>query len=260
MANIKQGSAHQKQWSDWLPNVVCVTALLTLISAAAAGFLSQRVTTLASAQKIQQEQTDTTASQALSQAKAQWQKKAVALEKELLSAKLKVKAEQTTSANIRKRLAKIQKDLEALKKTAGVQAVKTIAPPAAAPKTTTAVAPGTTSPIPAATTPTAAPGTAAPGTAAPGTAAPAAVAPKARPQTVTESSAASPPAPAPAGVANVPVSDTPPATVVPAAPKASQSPAAPAVQPVELAPPANATETAVEEAPDVEENAPGATE
>jgi hypothetical protein len=255
MANIKQGSAHQKQWSDWLPNVVCVTALLTLISAAAAGFLSQRVTTLASAQKIQQEQTDTTASQALSQAKAQWQKKAVALEKELLSAKLKVKAEQTTSANIRKRLAKIQKDLEALKKTAGVQAVKTIAPPAAAPKPTTAVAPGTTSPIPAATTPTAAPGTAAPGTAAP-----AAVAPKARPQTVTESSAASPPAPAPAGVANVPVSDTPPATVVPAAPKASQSPAAPAVQPVELAPPANATETAVEEAPDVEENALGATE
>ncbi len=255
MANIKQGSAHQKQWSDWLPNVVCVTALLTLISAAAAGFLSQRVTTLASAQKIQQEQTDTTASQALSQAKAQWQKKAVALEKELLSAKLKVKAEQTTSANIRKRLAKIQKDLEALKKTAGVQAVKTIAPPAAAPKTTTAEAPGTASPTPAATTPTAAPGTAAPGTAAP-----AAVAPKARPQTVTESSAASPPAPAPAGVANVPVSDTPPATVVPAAPKASQSPAAPAVQPVELAPPANATETAVEEAPDVEENAPGATE
>lgn len=255
MANIKQGSAHQKLWSDWLPNVVCVTALLTLISAAAAGFLSQRVTTLASAQKIQQEQTDTTASQALSQAKAQWQKKAVALEKELLSAKLKVKAEQTTSANIRKRLAKIQKDLEALKKTAGVQAVKTIAPPAAAPKTTTAEAPGTTSPTPAATTPTAAPGTAAPGTAAP-----AAVAPKARPQTVTESSAASPPAPAPAGVANGPVSDTPPATVVPAAPKASQSPAAPAVQPMELAPPANATETAVEEAPDVEENAPGATE
>lgn len=252
MAIIKQGSDHQRRWFDWLPNVVCVTALLTLISAAAAGFLSQRVTTLASTQKIQQEQTDTIASQALSQAKAQWQKKEVELEKELLSAKLKVKAEQTTSANIRKRLVKIQKDLEALKKTAGVQAVKTTAPtpPAAAPKTTTAVAPGTTSPTPTATTPTAAPGTAAPGTAAP----------KAQPQTVTESSAAPPPAPAPAGVANVPVSDAPPSKAVPAAPKASQSPAAPAVQPVELAPPVNATETAIVEAPDVEENAPGATE
>lgn len=248
MAIIKQGSAHQRRWSDWLPKVVCVTALFTLISAAAAGFLSQRVTTLASAQKAQQEETDSTASQALDQAKAQWQKKEVELEKELLSAKLKVKAEQTTSANIRKRLVKIQKDLEALKRTAGVQAVKTIAP--AAPKTTTAATPGTASPTPTATTPTA----------VPGTAAPAAAAPKAQSQTVTESSPASPPAPAPAEAANVPVSATPPATVVPTAPKASQSPAAPAVQPVELAPPANATETSLEEVPDAEENVPGATE
>lgn len=237
MAIIKQGSGHQRHWSDWLPNVVCVAALLTLISAAAAGFLSQRVTILAYAQKVRQEQTDTSSSQALSKAKAQWQKKEVELGKELLSAKLKIKAEQTTSANIRKRLVKTQKDLEALKKIAGVQAVKTSAP--AAPKTTTAVAQKKASPT-----------TAAPA-AAPATAAPVAAAPKAQPQTTTEAPPVSPPAPTPAEAANVPAS---------AAPKTSQPPAAPAVQPVELAPPAKATETPIAEESVAEENAPGATE
>lgn len=186
MAITKQASGHQRQWFDYLPHLVCMAAILTLISAAAAGILSQRLGTLASAQKLQQAQTDQSASEALGQAKAQWEKKEVELEKALLSAKLKIKAEQTTSASIRKRLVTVQKTLEALKKTTGVQAVK----PAAA---------DSASPAPVAAVPTPQPQTA-----------------------VTEAPTATSPAPAPAPSSNeapaVPVSPAPKPSEPPSAP------------------------------------------
>lgn len=155
MAIIKQATGYQRQWFDYLPHLVCIAAVLTLTSAAATGIFSQRLGTLATAQKDHQTRSDQNATEALGQAKAQWEKKKVELEKALLSAKLKIKAEQTTSASIRKRLVTVQKELEGLKKIAGGQAVKPAAPappavpapPAAAPAAT----PETAAPKPPAT-------------------------------------------------------------------------------------------------------------
>lgn len=263
MAIIKQASGHQRRWSDWLPHVVCVTALLTLISAGATGFLSQRLGTLASAQKIQQVQTGESASQALSQAKIQWQKKEVGLEKELLSAKLKIKAEQSTGASIRKRLVKIQKDLAALQKTAGVQTVKTAAQkaPVVAPKAATAAAPAIVAPtvVPAAsTTVTSAPAVDTPK--APSETVP----PTPQPQTVKATPAvtqpSAQPAPTSADAAGVPVSPAPAAAPVPAAPKVSEVPEKTIVEPVELAPPVSTTDSSILKVPDADKNAPGTTE
>jgi hypothetical protein len=78
-------------------------------------------------------------SAALSEAKAEWERERMSLEKALLAAKLKFKAERTTSANIRKRLAVLQKEVATLREgsaaklgiVAGPQ--KPASPPAAAP-------------------------------------------------------------------------------------------------------------------------------
>jgi hypothetical protein len=119
MAMIKQASGDRRQWTNWLPHLISTCALLTLLTAVIAGILGQRLDTLAQNQQdaaqLAKTQNTKDLSAVLGKARSQWEQQKTRLEKELLSVKLKVKAERKTNASIRKRLAMLQKELVALK-------------------------------------------------------------------------------------------------------------------------------------------------
>jgi hypothetical protein len=141
MAIVKKSSGHKPQWIDRLHQLVCIAAVLTLTAAAVAGLLGWRLDTLIAAQqaakKAEKQHQDKNLTAALEAAKSKWAQKQVGLEKALNSAKLKIKAEQSTSANIRKQLVALQKEVVALKKTGNGGSAETVATaqetPAAAP-------------------------------------------------------------------------------------------------------------------------------
>ncbi|MDJ0780594.1 MAG: hypothetical protein QNJ22_01420 [Desulfosarcinaceae bacterium] len=146
MTIFRQSSGNGRPWSEWLPYLVCTSAAITLVLAALAGMFGQRLNTLVHAQQsavaTQKALADETLAKSFEAAKADWSKQRVSLEKELLSAKLKIKAEQTTSANIRKRLATLQKQVAALQPTgADDTAPTTAAKPSATPTSSVNVAP-----------------------------------------------------------------------------------------------------------------------
>jgi hypothetical protein len=119
MAMMKQASPDRRQWTDWLPHLISACALLTLLTAVMAGILGQRLDTLAQNQQnavqLAKTQNAKDLSAVLGKARSQWEQQKTRLEKELLSLKLKVKAEQKTNASVRKRLTMMQKELMALK-------------------------------------------------------------------------------------------------------------------------------------------------
>jgi hypothetical protein len=156
---MKQASEDRLQWTNWLPHLISACALLTLLTAVIAGILGQRLDTLAQNQQdaaqLAKTQNTKDLSAVLGKARSQWEQQKTRLEKELLSVKLKVKAERKTNTSIRKRLAMLQKELVALK-TGGAPKAKVAQ---ATPPTPTVSAPA--APAPAEQTP-AAPQTATP--------------------------------------------------------------------------------------------------
>jgi hypothetical protein len=155
MAIVKQSSGQKRQWFDLLVQIVCVTAVLTLATAAAAGILGRRLNVLRQAQqaveKAEKHRLDKNLSAALEAAKSQWNQKQVGLEKALLSAKLKIKAQQSANAKIRNQLTAMRKELAALKATGNVMSLGTVASDGQVPETAAAK-----SPSPPAASPTAA--------------------------------------------------------------------------------------------------------
>jgi chemotaxis protein histidine kinase CheA len=145
MVMVKQTSAHRRQWTDGLPRLVSVCALCTLLMAVMAGILGQRLDTLALAQREADQaaktQNEKNISAALGSAKAQWERQRASLEKELLSARLKLKTEQKTRAGIRARLAVLQKELATLKKGGTAQVVQAAAPVESSPQPSVQIVP-----------------------------------------------------------------------------------------------------------------------
>ncbi|MEJ2641499.1 MAG: hypothetical protein P8010_18175 [Desulfosarcinaceae bacterium] len=139
MAIVKQSSGHKRQWFDRLAQLVCITAILTLIAAGIAGILGRRLNTLLATQqasvKAEQRQQDKTLTASLEAAKSKWHQKQAGLEKALQSANLKIKAEQSANAKIRKQLVVLQKELAALKKSGKDRFAEAKAPDEKAPVT-----------------------------------------------------------------------------------------------------------------------------
>jgi hypothetical protein len=131
MAIVKQSSGHKPQWFDKLPRLVCIAAVLTLTAAAVSGLLGWRLDTLVAAQQVaknaEKHSQDKNLTAAIEAAKSQWAQKKDGFEKALNSAKLKIKAEQSTSANIRKQLVALQKEMAALKKSGNDKSAETVA-------------------------------------------------------------------------------------------------------------------------------------
>jgi hypothetical protein len=120
MANVKQSSGHKRSWFDRLAQLVCITAILTLIAASIAGILGRRLNNLLVTQqaavKAEQHQQDETLSASLEAARSKWNQKQVGLEKALQSAQLKIKATQSSNTKIREQLVALQKELASLKR------------------------------------------------------------------------------------------------------------------------------------------------
>jgi hypothetical protein len=145
MAMVKQAFGHRRHWTDGLPRLVSICAVCTLLMAILAGILGQRLDTLVVAQRetdqVAKTQNEKNIAAALGSAKAQWQKQRVSLEKELLAARLKLKAEQKATAGIRTRLTVLRKELAALKEDGAAQVVQAAAPVASSPQPSVLKAP-----------------------------------------------------------------------------------------------------------------------